>query len=366
MKKNVWIIFVGFLVFGEMLAAKKMVKTPAEELIIRLEKIKGKGVLFGHQDDLAYGKTWKFIEGESDVKQVTGDYPAMIGWEIGGLEKGDSINLDGVPFSVIQKMTIKAHEMGGINTYSWHPYSLPNYEDSWFTDSIVVKHLLPGEKFHKQFCEQLDILADFFSSIKDDEGNPIPFIFRPWHEMNGAWFWWGSAHCTTEEYQELFRFTINYLRNTKKLNQLVTCYSPNIGYKSTQEFLTWYPGDDVVDMLGLDAYEWPGMTNWVSNTQKALSMMISVAKDKNMPCALTETGIENMPDTTWFTQTLWPSLAPDSILNELTYLLLWRNAAVKHQFFPYKGHPAEQDILKFLDHREIWLLEDLKAEEKEK
>src|SRR5690348_14688346 len=58
-----------------------------------------KGILFGHQDDLAYGlnadsSRWQAEPGRSDIKAVTGDYPAVYGWELGGIEQGHQSNLD--------------------------------------------------------------------------------------------------------------------------------------------------------------------------------------------------------------------------------------------------------------------------------
>lgn len=52
----------------------------------RLFKVREKGFFFGHQDDLAYGVNWKYKPGASDVKEAAGDYPAVYGWELGGLE----------------------------------------------------------------------------------------------------------------------------------------------------------------------------------------------------------------------------------------------------------------------------------------
>ena len=64
--------------------------------------------MFGHQDALAYGVNWKYVEGRSDVKDVVGDYPAVYGWELGNLEHNLPYNLDSVPFdkmkSFIQKV----------------------------------------------------------------------------------------------------------------------------------------------------------------------------------------------------------------------------------------------------------------------
>lgn len=338
-------------------------ETPAQNLIRTLKSIQEKGILFGHQDDLAYGRNWKYVDGESDVKRVAGDYPALFGWELGGLELGDSMNLDAVPFNVMKRLAIKANQMGGINTFSWHPYSLVNGKNAWFTDTSVVKYIIPGGSLHEQFKGELDKLADFFSGLKTKDGHPIPFIFRPWHEMGGSWFWWGTKHTTPEEYKALFNFTINYLKQDKGLTNMVVCYSPNGGYQNEQEYLTWYPGDDVVDILGVDEYEWPGATNWHSHMQKLLSIMIRVAKEKQKLAALAETGYENVPDSLWFTQELGKAIEPDSIANDLSYVMVWRDDPVVHFFFPYQGHPAAADAKQFLEQPNIWLLNDLKNNE---
>lgn len=81
--------------------------TAAEALLNRLENIQGKGILFGHQDDLAYGMGWQYTEGESDMKRVSGSYPSVFGWDIGGLEIGNTKNLDGVPFNYMKRNIIK-------------------------------------------------------------------------------------------------------------------------------------------------------------------------------------------------------------------------------------------------------------------
>ena len=64
-------------------------KATAETKILyhNLKKLTQKGILFGHQDDLAYGVNWRYEGGRSDVKEVTGDYPAVYGWDLSGLER---------------------------------------------------------------------------------------------------------------------------------------------------------------------------------------------------------------------------------------------------------------------------------------
>ena len=54
-------------------------------LFKNLQQISQTGVLFGHQDDLAYGVGWWAEPSRSDVKEVCGDYPAVYGWDLGDI-----------------------------------------------------------------------------------------------------------------------------------------------------------------------------------------------------------------------------------------------------------------------------------------
>src|SRR5206468_4906629 len=85
-----------------------------------LAKLRAKGYMFGHQDDLAYGVGWKYEPGRSDIKDVTGDYPAVYGFELGRLELDHQVNLDSVPFDQMKNFIRTAYERGGVITLSWH------------------------------------------------------------------------------------------------------------------------------------------------------------------------------------------------------------------------------------------------------
>lgn len=331
---------------------------PSQKLIDQLNGLKGKGVLFGHQDDLAYGVDWWMRTDSSDVKAVAGDYPAICGWELGGIERGDARNLDSVSFDDMRMLSIKFHNMGGINSYSWHSYSVINNVNSWNTDTRVVEHIIPGGSHHEQFKAQLDKVADFFGSLKDDSGKLIPVIFRPWHEMGGSWFWWGRNHCSTDDYKVLFRFTVDYLRQTKGLNNLVIHYSPDGGFTTADEFLTFYPGDDVVDMLGMDEYDFNGADGWVESLSDKLRVVIKLANEKKKISAFAETGNENLKDTVWYTQRLMKAVEPEDIRSQISHVLLWRNDPRVHFFFSYPGHASEPDAQAFLAQPWMLLLND--------
>ena len=169
-------------------AKQKVQKTPAQQLIERLKTLQKRGVMFGHQDALFYGTTWKWEFGRSDVNDVCGDYPAVLGCELGGLELGNDKNLDGVPFDKMRQQIIAHHQKGGIVTISWHPYNPVTGKDAWNTEGDAVTAVLPGGKEETKMQLWHTRLAQFLGSLKDDKGHAVPVIFRPWHEMSGAWF----------------------------------------------------------------------------------------------------------------------------------------------------------------------------------
>ena len=359
--KLVAYMFFFMLMFTVILMAQTPNNLEKNTILKNLNTIKGKGILFGHQDDLAYGVGWEYVRGESDVKRVSGDYPALFGWELGGLERGDQVNLDKVPFSKMRELAVMGHEMGGINTFSWHPYAATKGESSWDKKAIVVKHIIPGGSHHESFKAQLDKVASFFTQLKDEKGQNIPFIFRPWHEMDGSWFWWGDASCTKEEFTTLFEFTIQYLKDEKGLDQMLVAYSPDRNFESENEYLQWYPGDEYVDILGVDNYWDLKQEGGAEQAIKKLHIVIELANKKEKISAFTETGIENVTDGKWYSQKLGKVLADPIIAKEISYVMVWRNDGNVHYFFPYPGQKGEADAREFLSDPNILLLEDFKS-----
>lgn len=325
-------------------------------IITQLKHVKGEGILFGHQDDLAYGVEWAYVDGESDVKRVTGDYPAMFGWELGGIEQGWDKSLDTVPFETIKNLAAKAYGMGGINTFSWHPYSVINDSSSWYTDSVVVKHILPGGSHHKEFLKDLQAVCDFFNDFKTVEGEVIPFIFRPWHEMDGTWFWWGSELCTPDEFKQLFIMTVDYMRN-QGLDQMVVAYSPDRKFNNEEEYFTWYPGHEYADILGVDNYWDLGQPQGWKTAIEKLHIVINAAKKYNKLSAFTESGNYMAQDTVWYSQKYGAVFKDSLVQAEISFAHVWRNEKTAGYYFPYAGAAAD-DAAKFLEEPYMFLLKD--------
>ena len=202
--------------------------SPATQLIRRMAKLQKYGVMTGHQDDPIYGHNWNLEKGRSDVKEVCGDYPAVMGFELGDLELGKAKNLDGVPFDRMRQEIKAQNRRGGIVEISWHPNNPVTGKNAWDTEGRPVGEILPGGKLCKEFAQRMKRVARFLASLRDDKGQPIPVIFRPWHEMGGGWFWWGKNSCTTEQYKQLYVYTYQFMKR-QGLNNLVWGFSPNTG-----------------------------------------------------------------------------------------------------------------------------------------
>ena len=322
-------------------------------LYTNLHSLLGKGILFGHQDDLAYGVNWQYESGRSDVKDVTGEYPALYGWELGNLELGHAKSLDSVPFDAMKKFIRQGYDNAGVITISWHLNNPFNGKSAWDTTHGSVAAILPGGTKHELYKTYLDKLADFFSNLKGNRGEAIPVLFRPFHEHTGNWFWWGQSACTAQEYIALWKFTIDYLRHNKKIHNLLYVYN-TAGFSSENDFLGRYPGDDYVDVVSFDAYQYqeakPGNENsFVTDTDKKLALLNEIAASHKKIPAFAETGFEAIPKNDWWTKDLLPLLQK----HRPSFVLVWRNAGLMkasgkmHYYTPYAGQASAADFIQF-------------------
>ncbi|MBN1822309.1 MAG: beta-mannosidase [Prolixibacteraceae bacterium] len=308
-------------------------------------------IMFGHQDDLAYGIGWWAEEGRSDVKEVSGSYPAVFGWDIAHI--GEERNIDSVSFEKMKTWIVRVYEMGGINTISWHIRNPVNQSDAWDTEEAVSK-VLPGGSHHEYFKKQLDKAAVFFNELKTSENVAIPVIFRPYHECTGSWFWWGGKNVKPEEYTQLWKFTKNYLEKEKGVNNLIWCYSTD-RFNSEEHYLELYPGDGFVDILGFDDYHSP--QDNPGHFASEIKILTEMAKEKNKIATFSETGMETIPLENYWTNTLLKPLKAYG--KGISYVLVWRNGRPDHFYAPYPGQKSADDFKKFKNDESILFLDEL-------
>ncbi len=337
-----------------------------ENLYQNLILLQEKGFLFGHQDDLAYGVKWRYEEGRSDIKDVTGDYPALYGWDLGGIEHQKSNNIDGVPFKKMKNWIKEIYDRGGISTISWHMDNPLTMKNSWDTTSGSLRSILPNGEKHQLYLSWLDQAAQFLGNLKGSDGKKIPILYRPFHELTGNWFWWCKNNASAQEFKEIWRFTIHYLRETKKLNNLIIVYN-TADFKSKEEFLEYYPGDDVVDVLSFDKYQYTNPvtdSSFITEVQNQLKIMNEVAVEHQKPMAIAETGYEQIPYENWWTKTLTEAIGNYKI----SFVLLWRNHGWQeqekkmHYYAPYKGQLSEKDFIEFYNSPKTFFQKDITQE----
>ncbi len=319
-------------------------------MFANLWRLAGKAVLFGHQDDLAYGVEWSNQPGRSDVKETAGSYPAVYGWDVGGLEADAGANLDAVAFERQRGWIAEGFRRGGVVTLSWHMRNPVSGGNAW--DTIrAVPAILPGGAQHEHYRQWLDRFADYVNGLRAPV--LVPVIFRPFHETSGGWFWWGARHATPDEYRQLWRFTVEYLRDRRSVHNLLWAYSTDV-FDSKEAYLERYPGDAYVDVLGFDDYQSVRSPATRAVFARRLRDIVELAEARGKIAALTETGVEGVPDSLWWTGTLLAGIKSDSVARGIAWVLVWRNATFErehryHFFAPYPGQASAADFVRFTE-----------------
>lgn len=323
-----------------------------------------KGIMVGHQDDLAYGHEWYKQPGRSDIKDVAGDYPAVIGWELGHVELGAEYNLDSIYFSDMKQYIKDTYARKGITTASWHGDNIVTGNTAWdCAQDSVVRSILKGGSNHTKYIGWLDRVADFFLDLKDKDGNLIPVVFRMYHEHTGDWFWWCARQCTPEEYKQLWIMTVEHLRDKRQVHNLLYAYSPS-STENEAHFLERYPGDDYVDIIAFDVYapngSAEGIEHYKNEMKRNLDIITSYAAKSGKIATIGETGLEGIPVPTYFTEVVYPVISQYKI----SWILFWRNAweagKPNHFYAPYPGHPAADDFKEFVARPYILMNADIR------
>lgn len=327
------------------------------KLLNLLQTVPQHGIMFGHHDDPLYGVTWIGDDDRSDVKSVCGDYPAVMSFDLGHMELGKEQSLDGIAFDKIKKEIIAQHKRGGVNSISWHLDNPLTGGSSWdVSDTTVVASILPGGSKHELFLTWIDKVGNFMNSITTEDGVKVPILFRPWHEHTGSWFWWGQDLCSAKQYKELWRMTYDRLCSLG-VDNLLYAYSPSGDLTTIGQYLERYPGDDIIDLIGFDCYQFK-KEEYIESMNVSLTLITEIGKQRNKAIAITETGYETIPDATWWTETILP------ITNKypISYILVWRNARNRenHYYAPYPGQVSAPDFVKFYEAKNTLFAKDIK------
>lgn len=331
---------------GTLSIVDKNATPETKALLANLWKIADKGWMFGHHDDLWYGRYWYNEPGGSDTKAVCGDYPAVFSVDFGEIMDDrwqDSSN------AIRRRVILEARERGEVIMACMHVNNPKTGKDSWDNSSAeVVKELLTeGSATQNKYRAWLDRLADFANNLKDSKGNLVPIIFRMYHEHTQEWSWWGSKCTTASEFVQLWQITIQYLRDYKGVHNFLYAISPQMDgiYTDPQERIRFrWPGDEWVDFIGMDCYHGKNNVAFAAN----LKALVAVSEAKRKPCGVTEDGLESFTQSDYWSR----FLVNPSEGRRISMITMWRNKYVgndeadKHYFSVYPGHPSEEDFRK--------------------
>lgn len=329
-----------------------------------LWKIRDKGVMFGHHEGLLYGRFWYNEPDRSDVKDVCGDFPAVCSLDFSKIEHGSKAGINGPLFEDMRRVTIESYNRGEVITYCWHADNPLTGGDSWDNSSnqVLSEILKDGSETNIKFKSWLDNLAGFANTLKDNKGNFIPIIFRPFHEHTQTWNWWGKKCATEEEFINFWQFTVKYLRDTKRIHHFIYAISPQMdGVQPKEDILFRWPGDDYVDFIGMDCYHGAYTDAFRNN----LTNMEAISEEKNKPFGVTETGLEGLWHNGQVYTDYWKREIHEPLMeSKASLVVLWRNEydpekKRTHYFGPFKGHESEKSFMEFFNNEKTLFSSDL-------
>jgi mannan endo-1,4-beta-mannosidase len=226
---------------------------------------------------------------------------------------------------------IMQNKKGSIITICWH--AVPPTADEPVTfqpqpgaDSTILhsvqgrlldqqfKDLLtPGTALYKHWCRQVDSIAVYLKKLQYAH---VPVIWRPYHEMNGDWFWWGGRtgeFSTIKLYRQLFDRLVNY----HKLNNLIWMWNVDRPSTPARKFTNFYVGSEYFDIASLDVYG-------SDFKQDYYDSLLALAKGK--PIALGEVGNPPTPDVLklqpkWTYYVIWAGMVRNTLKNEYEKLI---------------------------------------------
>jgi mannan endo-1,4-beta-mannosidase len=332
--------------------------TPASAaLFSALKKTPATGILVGQQDAFTHRHGKGKGDDATDMKLTCGKNPAVLGLDFMFIT--DVKNTPGSWFEkqeeIIKEQARAARRRGAVVIFAWH-FRNP-YTHDWFSVSkkpetlALARKSLPsileGGENHEYYKSVLDTIARVFGELKDDRGDLIPVIFRPFHEFDGDWFWWGVPYCTSEQFKANWTFTVRYLRDERKVHNVLYAFSPDNRFTTEAQYLARYPGDEFVDLMGMDNYSDFEAGKDAEAAQK-LQIVSDCAKAHGKLAALTEVGYRKKPiPADWYTGRLLNALRSRPV--ELSFLMFWSNTPSLY-YVPTPDEQMASDFVKFVEH----------------
>jgi mannan endo-1,4-beta-mannosidase len=266
----------------------------ARALLAYLYSISGKGTITGQHNYPNTGSRWTDM-----AFDLTGKYPGLFGQDFGFSGGDDKDSVLSRP-AMIEEVE-RQYRNGAVIALTWHAVRPTEDEPVTFKDSVQGhltdyewhELLTPGSPLYNRWCAQVDLIAGYLRQLRDAH---VPVLFRPYHEMNGNWFWWGGRP-GMDGSAALYRQIYDRFVNVHHLDNLVWVWNVNVPGGNASPIVDYYPGPQFADVVTMD--------NYGEFKQEYYDSMAALAGGK--PIALAEVGelpspevLELQPRWTYF------------------------------------------------------------------
>ncbi|MCF3648952.1 glycoside hydrolase family 26 protein [Synoicihabitans lomoniglobus] len=300
-------------------------------------------IMFGQEFPLSYDKreVGYLDPDQSDIKDVTGDHPAVHGSDFHFL-----IDKDRHEIFAHTRAAQKAYANGAMVTFDYHWLGKYGGTHNWHEeDAKILHHVVTGDDSSGDVTWFYTSLDQVLRIINEDLQFPI--VFRPLHEMNGNWFWWGSRlEGGPETYVKAYRLLVDYMR--ERTDYVLFCWSPDKALATE-----YYPGDDYVDIVGVDGYGEGNPHNEHFTVEAMVTLLeqtVDFAAAHGKVAAFTETGYHTwgeiayhteQPD--WWTRSVLEPILASEKASRIAWVLSWINS---HWSGPYTPHAESPEASK--------------------
>lgn len=274
------------------------------ELLKKIDQISGHFTLTGQHNFPNHVSRWS-----DRIYDLTGKFPAIFGQDFGFSGGDDKDSVEGRP-SMIEEAK-RQYRNGAVIALTWHAVRPTDDEPVTFRDSVQGhltdfewnEVLTPGTDLYNRWVEQVNEIAGYLRQL---QAAGVPVLFRPYHEMNGNWFWWGGrpgGQGSLALYRQLYDRFVHVLH----LNNLVWVWNVNSPSENAGPIASYYPGAQYADVVTMDIYG--------EFKQSYYDDMLALAGDK--PIALAEVGAMPTLDALakqshWAYFMMWSGLAEGS------------------------------------------------------
>ncbi|MFK4300852.1 mannan endo-1,4-beta-mannosidase [Paenibacillus sp. RC254] len=218
----------------------------ARQLLTYLSNVPGGTLISGQHDYLEAPD-----EQNNKLQQISGQYAGLHGYEFGGLANQSHAALQEQRLRVVDS-AIQWSQSGGIVAITFHQ-ALPGKPKTWknvqtkLSQAEFNRYITPGTPQYQQLIADIDEVALSLKTLRDAD---VPVLWRPYHEMNGNWFWWGNK----QNYAKLWNVMYDRFVNVHHLDNLLWVWSPNAPNVYSTPYSRTFPGINRVDILAADIY----------------------------------------------------------------------------------------------------------------